>query len=189
MNGQDRRRQDRRFFSGAAPRGPRAPGTDHPHAEPGLAFRRGDATTPVGPGRKIIAHVCNNRGAWEGRFSGHLGQRWPRAETAYRQLRHTAGGLELGTTHVIAVAPTLWVAHMIAQDGLRNPLNRVPLRYVALRHCLERVASHAIRHAASVHLPRIGAGLAGGDWPAIETLIRHSLVAQGVAVTVYDLPR
>jgi O-acetyl-ADP-ribose deacetylase (regulator of RNase III) len=39
---------------------------------------------------------------------------------------------------------------------------------------------------ASVHLPRIGAGLAGGDWEIFSALIQKCLVDKGISVTVYD---
>jgi hypothetical protein len=38
-------------------------------------------------------------------------------------------------------------------------------------------------------MPRMGAGLAGGDWEVIELLIQETLCASDVAVYVYDLPR
>lgn len=37
-------------------------------------------------------------------------------------------------------------------------------------------------------MPRIGAGLAGGDWVILEGIIRDKLADQDVAVSVYDLP-
>jgi hypothetical protein len=40
---------------------------------------------------------------------------------------------------------------------------------------------------ASVHMPRIGCGLAGGKWEEIEPIIERTLVAKGMTVVVYDL--
>ena len=38
-------------------------------------------------------------------------------------------------------------------------------------------------------MPRIGAGLAGGQWDTIEEIINRILVVEGnIDVTVYDLP-
>ncbi len=37
-------------------------------------------------------------------------------------------------------------------------------------------------------MPRIGAGQSGGSWDTIEELIRDTIAAQGIPVTVYDLP-
>lgn len=59
----------------------------------------------------------------------------------------------------------------------------------ALRTCLAKVARKALETNASVHMPRIGCGLAGGKWEAVEPIIREELVSKGVSVIVYDLPR
>jgi hypothetical protein len=37
-------------------------------------------------------------------------------------------------------------------------------------------------------MPRIGVGNAGGSWSVIEELIRTTLCANNIPVTVYDLP-
>ncbi|MEV4807251.1 hypothetical protein AB0K18_45260 [Nonomuraea sp. NPDC049421] len=42
-------------------------------------------------------------------------------------------------------------------------------------------------YQASVHLPRIGTGLAGGSCDVIEPLIRQHLADHGISMTVYDL--
>ena len=51
---------------------------------------------------------------------------------------------------------------------------------------LGRLADEAAELDASVHMPRIGCGLAGGKWSRIEPLVTERLVNKGVAVTVYD---
>lgn len=61
-----------------------------------------------------------------------------------------------------------------------------PIRYEAVRSALEKVAAHALQHDASVHMPRIGCGLAGGTWDKIEPLLTEWLSNKGVQVTVYD---
>jgi hypothetical protein len=37
-------------------------------------------------------------------------------------------------------------------------------------------------------MPRIGCGLAGGNWDTVGAIVEQELGRQGVAVTVYDLP-
>ncbi|MFE3494555.1 hypothetical protein [Streptomyces sp. NPDC059175] len=49
-----------------------------------------------------------------------------------------------------------------------------------------RSRDKALELGASVHMPRIGCGLAGGRWSRVEPLVVERLVARGVAVTVYD---
>ena len=62
-----------------------------------------------------------------------------------------------------------------------------PIRYPAVAAALVTVGDRALENGASVHMPRIGCGLAGGKWEQIEPLILAALSARGVAVTVYDL--
>ena len=111
------------------------------------------------------------------------------AESAYRRWarRPVADDLPfaLGEAQFVQVAPDLWVANMLAQHAYRTPDNPVPLRYNALEHTLSTVAQFAVEHEATVHMPRIGAGLAGGNWDRIASLIEQCLAEQ--EVTIYSL--
>jgi hypothetical protein len=60
------------------------------------------------------------------------------------------------------------------------------VRYEAIDAGLALLADKALELEASVHMPRIGCGLAGGKWSRVEPLISERLVARGVPVTVYD---
>ncbi len=73
---------------------------------------------------------------------------------------------------------------MVAQRGY-GPSIQPRLMYSALAEALDRVSQLAHDHGASVHLPRIGAGQAGGHWNVIEELLEQRLVRTGIAVTVY----
>ena len=142
----------------------------------------GDATAPRGPGPKILAHLCNDRGGWGKGFVLAVSRRWPEPEQVYR---HRLGGYELGAVQFVEVTPTLTVANMIAQHGYRATQAGPPIRYAALRECLLTVGNRAWAHHASVHLPRIGTGLAGGSWTEVEPILTSTL--QGLDVFVYEL--
>ncbi|MFH2141814.1 MAG: hypothetical protein ABIJ97_05295 [Bacteroidota bacterium] len=45
----------------------------------------------------------------------------------------------------------------------------------------------AVKNNCSVHMPRIGCGLAGGKWAKIEPLIIKLLSGFDIQVFVYDL--
>lgn len=60
------------------------------------------------------------------------------------------------------------------------------MRYEAIDTALGAVADQAVELGASVHMPRIGCGLAGGKWSRIEPLIEQRLRRRGIPVTVYD---
>jgi O-acetyl-ADP-ribose deacetylase (regulator of RNase III) len=86
----------------------------------------------------------------------------------------------------IQVEPSTWIANMIGQRGVKRGSSGPPIRYEAVAACLQQVAAKAQGLGASVHMPRIGCGLAGGKWSKIEPLIEQYLLGNGVAVTVYD---
>jgi O-acetyl-ADP-ribose deacetylase (regulator of RNase III) len=147
----------------------------------------GDATAPSAPGNKIIAHICNDVGGWGKGFVAALSRRWPQPAEAYREWFRQGQGFELGAVQFVPVAPDIWVANMIAQHGLKPEKDIPPIRYEALRTCLRKVADKAKEWQASVHMPRIGCGLAGGEWSRIEPILIETLCQQGIEVTVYDL--
>jgi O-acetyl-ADP-ribose deacetylase (regulator of RNase III) len=134
--------------------------------------------------------VCNDVGGWGAGFVLALSRRWEEPERAYRRWhREHPADFALGEIHLIEVEAQLWVANLLGQrDVRRGPNGEPPVRYDAIRSGLERVARFALDEGATVHMPRIGAGLAGGSWPVIEAIVVETLVDAGIDVTVYDLP-
>ncbi|MEV6929135.1 Appr-1-p processing protein [Dactylosporangium sp. NPDC051485] len=153
-----------------------------------LSIVRGDATSPQAAGRKIIAHVCNDLGGWGKGFVLAISRRWPEPERAYRRWHRERAGNDfgLGAVQLVQVRPDTWVANMVAQHGMRTGSNGPPIRYDAVATALAALAGHAAELSASVHMPRIGCGLAGGRWERIEPLVTAALCERDVATTVYD---
>ncbi|WP_433339964.1 macro domain-containing protein [Streptomyces sp. CA-253872] len=155
-----------------------------------IEYVRGDATAPHGKGPRIIAHVCNDRGGWGKGFVLALSRRWPEPERAYRAWyrERASNDFALGALQLIRVERPLLVANMIGQHGTRRGgRGSAPVRYEAIDEALHRLAPEALRLGATVHMPRIGCGLAGGSWDEVEPLIRERLTGRGVGVTVYDV--
>jgi len=151
----------------------------------------GDATEPQAEGNKIIAHICNDVGAWGAGFVLALSKKWKQPEEDYR-IWYRGGrelGFELGKTRFVRVEDDIWVANMIAQRDIKPVGGIPPIRYGALKSCLKEVAEKALELNASVHMPRIGCGLAGGTWDKVEPIIIDVLVKNGVPVYVYDLKK
>ncbi|MFI6689744.1 macro domain-containing protein [Streptomyces sp. NPDC050485] len=154
----------------------------------GIVYVRGDATAPHGKGVKLIAHVCNDLGGWGKGFVVAISRRWPEPERAYRRWHRERAGNDfgLGAVQFVQVDPYVWVANMVGQHGIRTGSKGVPVRYEAIDKALTALADKALELEASVHMPRIGCGLAGGSWPRVEPLVMDRLIARGIAVTVYD---
>ena len=143
----------------------------------------GDATAPQGDGRKIICHICNNKGRWGAGFVLALSSKWSEPEEAYRSTK--VKDLKLGSVTIVPVTDDILVANMVAQDDtVPGPDGRPPVRYGAIRIALAAVNDIAYKIGATLHMPRIGCGLAGGKWEDVEQIIKD---VASVDVYVYDL--
>lgn len=160
-----------------------------------LAYVKGDATKPAGTGPRFIIHCCNDLGLWGAGFVLAISRRWPEPEEAYYRLEKEEGGYRLGKIQIVKVEEHLWVVNMIGQHGVgrKREKSLPPIRYKAIRHALQQVAFYAQSVSykgpykrVSIHCPKFGAGLAGGDWRVIEQLLREELVDKGLEVTVYE---
>lgn len=153
-----------------------------------IRYLKGDATNPQAAGVKIICHICNDLGGWGKGFVLAVSKRWKEPEADYRSW-HREGmeaGFELGAVRFVKVEERIWIANMIGQRGMKRGSSGPPIRYDAVAECLEKLCQKAQELGASVHMPRIGCGLAGGEWSKIEPLIEAQLVSKGIEVTVYD---
>lgn len=151
-----------------------------------INYLEGDATAPIGEGPAIIAHICNDLGAWGKGFVLAVSKKWPAPEVQYKQWHSSSENFQLGEVQFVQVSPLFYVANMIGQKGIRRGKNRKPIRYVAVEDCLQKVAEKALELGASVHMPRIGCGLAGGTWEEIEPIIQRCLTEKGISVYIYD---
>jgi O-acetyl-ADP-ribose deacetylase (regulator of RNase III) len=164
-----------------------------------IKYVTGDATEPQGDGNKLIIHCNNSVGGWGRGFVLALSSRWANPEIHYREWArtgiHNNIKFELGEIQPVQVEDDVFVINMVGQKDY-VPLNikigdknvqYPPVRYGAVEECLLKVAKFAIENNASVHAPRLGAGLAGASWAKIEEIIERVLCDNGVLVTVYDL--
>lgn len=159
-----------------------------------LSYVNGDATNPRLEGPKVIVHCCNNIGKWGAGFVLALSRKWPVVEKEYKKWyqgqmndSYCTGKFGLGNVQFVLVEQDTWVANIIGQEGIYidndgNP----PIRYPSIRKGLQEVKNFASFRDASVHMPKMGAGLAGGNWDTIEGLIKDELA--DLDVTVYNWP-
>ena len=151
-----------------------------------LEFVRGDATKPRRLPAIIVQVVNNKARTWGGKgFAVALRRRWPSVHDDF--LDWARRGLRLGDVRLAPAGERVFVASMVAQSGY-GPSRYPRIRYAALRRALGTVTQAALDTNATVHMPRIGTGEAGGAWTIVEELIRDECTLQGVSVTVYDLP-
>ncbi len=154
-----------------------------------ISYIVGDATKPQTAGSKIIAHVCNDVGGWGKGFVLALSKISREPERAYRQWysEREINDFALGKVQFVPFAPETLVANMVGQHKTRTENGVPPIRYQAIGDALATVCQKALEMQASVHMPRIGCRLAGGEWSKVEPLIEKQLSDKNVLVFVYDL--
>ena len=158
--------------------------------ERSISYVRGNALDPRGDDSRLIVHIVNDRTPnWGGGgFASASRKVFPSVQKDFRAWSNAkTDNLTLGNVHFSDIDQNLTVASMIAQKGF-GPSNTPRIRYEALSTCLVQVAEFALARDATIHMPRIGVGHAGGSWSTIEELIKIHFIDRCISVTVYDLP-
>ena len=168
----------------------------------------GNAVQPQGDGLKYIIHCCNDIGVFGAGFALAIANKWPDVKYQYQQwskglspsMYNTSVLFKLGQIQLVKVDHDQYVVNMIGQRGIGNNFVHIgegvgrrirtikPIRYEAIEECLVRVAALAKMNNASVHAPKFGSGLAGGEWEHIEQLIESNISEYNIPVTIYNYP-
>ena len=124
----------------------------------------------------IIAHGCNCIGGFGSGVAGQMAKKYPIVKEYYQHVHETKGWV-LGDVQFVALPANydpkdylLFVANCATQQAY-FPRNVVHADYPAIRTCMEKVKEFAIKNDLSIAIPKIGAGLAGGDWNTIEAIV------------------
>lgn len=155
-----------------------------------ITYTNGDATVPqVNDGIRLIIHICNDIGAWGRGFVLAISKKWSAPEMEYKNWakeNNEESPFKLGQTQFVQVEPTIIIANMIAQKGLRKFAGERVVQYDALESCLNIVATKCLDLTSpiSIHAPRIGTGLGGGNWNDIELILTRTL--KDIPVFIYD---
>jgi len=157
-----------------------------------ITYVTGDATKPLkNTPIRIIPHVCNDIGAWGTGFVLALSRMWPGPEASYKEWARAgidmiAGAFKLGNVQLVEVEPNLFIANIIGQRVTGYSDGMPPVRYDAIRSGLKHIRDTFRGSDFSIHAPKFGSALAGGDWNIIESIIEEELCEKGVPVTVYN---
>lgn len=154
-----------------------------------LQHVHGDVLWPQGGGPRIVCMMVNDAARrWGGGIARGAATRFPGAEAAFGEwLSDLPRDQRLGLVHFAPSSGGVVLASLVAQHGY-GPSEKPRIRYAALGRCLDSVGDEALANGASVHMPRLGTGGAGGDWQVVEQMVNDSLVARGVTTIVYEPP-
>lgn len=131
----------------------------------------------------IIAHGVNCRGAFGSGVAKLVATKYPKARFYYLD-KHEDDGWHLGDIQTVMQWDGKCVVNCATQDdyGFAEGLYA---NYDAIRLSLSRLKDFAKQRNYSIAIPKIGAGLAGGDWNIIENIIKE--VFSDYDITIYYL--
>jgi len=130
----------------------------------------------------LIAHGVNCKGAFGSGVAAQMCKKHPNARQSYID-KHNNEGWKLGDVQFVSSNGKI-VANCATQDHF-FPRDRVHADYNAIKVCMTQVKEYAKLRNLSVGLPKIGAGLAGGNWAVIEMILND--VFQDYDCTVFYL--
>lgn len=120
--------------------------------------------------QKVLAHGANAFGAMGSGVAKVIRAKWPNVYEIYN-LRYKTFGLELGDIIPVATYDGKIVVNCITQQNAGHD-GKQYVDYDSIATCMEKINNRVIDWEVSeVAMPRIGAGLGGGDWDRIEDII------------------
>lgn len=131
----------------------------------------------------LIAHGCNCRGGFGSGVAYTMAQTYPKARDYYLD-KYEEDGWKLGDVQMVLQRDGKYIANCATQDAYL-PRGVQHASYDAILECMQKVKRFAQLKGLSIAMPKIGAGLAGGDWNIIETILETVFVDYDV--TVYYL--
>jgi O-acetyl-ADP-ribose deacetylase (regulator of RNase III) len=129
----------------------------------------------------IIAHGVNCSGGFGSGVAGQIAEKWPHVKEAYLQW-HRDWGWHLGQVDFCIAEKGKLVAHCATQQEYGREPGRVYVDYDAIKQVMETLKNHPESIGQRIAIPKISAGLAGGDWKIIEEIINTVFHDQDIYV-------
>lgn len=142
---------------------------------------------------KVIVHGCNCSNGFASGFAGQVAQKYPEVKQAYHAWYEShikigyypemnLGPCSPGEWQPITTHDGRTIINLISQRNY-GPLEEGPyVSYQAIKKGFESI----LKQYNTIAMPKIGAGLAGGNWDIIEKIINKVSGQQEVRVYIYD---
>lgn len=138
----------------------------------------------------IIAQGCNCQGVMGAGVALAIRNKWPKAYYSYLDMFEEFnagpdGENFLGWTDAIQLEPGGKVICNCFTQQYYGPGDRLYLDYDALNKCLQQLIVIVRYYKQNeIAIPRIGCGLAGGDWNKVRKMI-EDIIPEDITVKVY----
>lgn len=146
-----------------------------------IVYKQGDL---LECSENIILHGCNAQSTMGSGVAKAIRAKYPEAFRAY-----LAGIMELGIVTYAAMDDNKIIMNAITQEFYGRQVGKQYVSYEAVRECFQRInwwAGNTYKEGdASIAMPKIGAGLGGGEWDVIAQIIEEESV--NFQPVVYEL--
>lgn len=136
-------------------------------------------------GCSIRVHQVNCRGVMGAGIARQVRAKYPEAFAAYSELCRLGGSKLLGQAQLVPCHDGTIICNLFGQDGFGSgkPQTNMP----AIETALAELAKRVEKSGESVGFPKLmGAGLAGGNWADIYSLIEKYFGADGIDCTIVE---
>ena len=149
-----------------------------------ITYKKGSITDAT---ESIIVHGCNAQGKMRSGVAKVLREKWPEATWNVYSEKYDKNGLTVGEV-IFGKQDGKIVANAITQEFYGYD-GKLYLSYEGLKEALKIIdrTYFDIDHDGYVDIamPRIGSGLAGGEWSIIEKIIQDNVINRDVII--YDI--
>ena len=133
-------------------------------------------------GEQVIIHGCNAKGKFRSGVAGVIRAMYPKCYDAY-YTHYLAHGLKVGELIPYHDPSGLVIYNAITQPSFGYEGNQY-VDYQAIETAM--LKCDAIVNSGRIAMPKIGAGLGGGDWDIISEIIENSIVRNNPVVYLLD---
>jgi O-acetyl-ADP-ribose deacetylase (regulator of RNase III) len=119
-----------------------------------------------------IIHGCNSHGVMGSGVAKAIRDKYPQAYRDYNDVYNNRG-LDLGDIIASVQDDGKIILNAITQKDFGRAAGNVYVSYWAIAEVFRKIEQWDV---GTVAMPKIGAGLANGDWNVIEAIIENTLV-------------
>lgn len=151
-----------------------------------IEYRKGNLLSYVNQNQSeytVIAHSANNKGVMGSGVAKAIIAKYPQVKQDYTIEYQRSGALPLGKV-VLSWEEGILIYTIVGQDGYGYD-GSVYVDYNALKQGFRSINTESDQLFTELAMPKIGAGLGGGDWQVIEKIIKE--VFTNKKVIVYEL--
>lgn len=133
----------------------------------------------------VIGHGCNILGYYNAGVAKQIRYQYPEAYRAYLDSFRN-GDLILGYIQPVRVYETRYIVNMATQRDFGGD-GKCYVSYDAIEECFKKLVKWCdSNYFKEIAIPKIGAGLGGGNWSIIEDII-NEVTPKTIQVYVYEL--